>query len=153
MTEEKKRSGCIGKLAKLVGAVVVVGLVYAIFSGDKSDPGSSAPATKPPPPVQEAASLLPYTVIDRTETERIKVSFDLRIDIVDGRLPNEDELGAISKYLIGQEKNHERSFVVFYLPGMEVGAGAFATAHHNPKMEVKILTFMLPEQYKALITE
>tara|TARA_Y100001972_G_scaffold36162_1_gene44709 strand:+ start:10392 stop:10505 length:114 start_codon:yes stop_codon:yes gene_type:complete len=34
---------------------------------------------------------------------------------------------------------YDRSFVVFYLPGMEVDAGGFATAHHNPDLKVVML--------------
>ena len=32
---------------------------------------------------------------------------------------------------------------MIYLPGMQVGAGAFATANHNPNLKVNIMKFML----------
>ncbi|REG86732.1 hypothetical protein DFP81_101297 [Marinomonas pollencensis] len=63
--------------------------------------------------------------------------------MIDGRLPNERELAELSKFLVSKERKHDRSFITFYLPGMEVGAGAYATAHHNPKLKVNIMKFML----------
>ena len=99
----------------------------------------------------ESEKLINYKVINRGEHGNIKLSYDLRVDIVDGRLPTADELEAVSRYLHRKEKRHDRTFVTFYLPGMEVGAGAFATAHHNPNLEVSVLEFMIPDQYKHLL--
>ena len=36
-------------------------------------------------------------------------------------------------------QEYDRTFVLYYLPGMEVGAGAWATSHFNPALEVRIL--------------
>ena len=74
----------------------------------------------------------------------------IQVELVDGRLPNADELGAISTHLV-KASTDERKFVAFYLPGMRAGEGAFATAHHLPKLEVKILEELLPEKYKKLL--
>ena len=35
-------------------------------------------------------------------------------------------------------RNYERTFIEYYLPGMVVGAGAWATTHFNPALEVQI---------------
>jgi len=106
-------------------------------------------------PVQDRtpahAPMIPYTVIERAELGEIKVSYDLRVDLVDGRLPTNDELEAISRHLYEHERTHERTFVLFYLPGMQPGAGAFATAHHDPVLVVRVLGHMLPEKYKHLL--
>lgn len=83
--------------------------------------------------------LIDYTIAHREEFHEFKISFDVRVPLVNGRLPTTDELGAISKHLRSQEKKHDRMFVCFYLPGMKVDSGAFATAHHDPNLEVKIL--------------
>jgi hypothetical protein len=38
------------------------------------------------------------------------------------------------------DKNtYQRTFIGYYLPGMEVGAGSWATTHFNPNLEVEIL--------------
>ena len=107
----------------------------------------STESSSPP----ESGKLIDYTVINRNELGNIKLSYDLRVDLVNGRLPTADELEAVSRYLHRKEKRHDRTFVTFYLPGMEVGAGAFATAHHDPNLEVSILEFMIPDQYKHLL--
>ena len=67
-----------------------------------------------------------------------KVSFDIGVTQVNGKLPTEKQLADISTYLRTQERPHERTFVCFYLPGMEVGAGAWATAHFKPNLKVWI---------------
>lgn len=36
-----------------------------------------------------------------------------------------------------------RIFIDWYLPGMEVGAGAWATTHFEPELQVKIMDWML----------
>ncbi len=43
----------------------------------------------------------------------------------------------------------ERTFILYYLPDMTVGSGAWATSHYNPSLEVKILGATI-EQAKTL---
>ncbi|QEW06339.1 hypothetical protein [Nitrincola iocasae] len=96
---------------------------------------------------------IPFEVIKQDQLGSIKLSLDVQVPLVDGRLPTADELGAVSEHLVATSGKHDRTFVAFYLPGMEVGAGAFATAHHDPEMEVRILDFMLMQypQYLELL--
>lgn len=82
--------------------------------------------------------LIPYKIINREEFLDYKISFDIRVGRVNGKLPTEKQLADISHYLKSKEKPHKRTFVCFYLPDMEVGAGAWATAHHNPDLKVWI---------------
>ena len=100
-------------------------------------------------------SLIPYEVHDRSTLGTQKFSIDLFVDLVDERLPNVGELEAISNSIVQKTGKFERYFVTFYLPGMEVGSGAFATAHHNPDLEVKILEFILMvyPQYQKFVDE
>ena len=87
--------------------------------------------------------MISYKIADREEMRSVKLSLDVRVNLVNGRLPNKQELGVISNYLVSKERRHDRTFVLFYLPGMKIDAGAYATAHHNPKMEVQIMKYML----------
>lgn len=87
--------------------------------------------------------LIPYEILKRSEMGSAKLSLDIEVPLIEERLPTAEEFGAISQHLVEQSSGHERTFISFYLPGMEVGAGAYATAHHNPGMEVKIQKFML----------
>ena len=100
---------------------------------------------------QTESKQIPYTVINREEFLDHKVSYDIMVDVVDGRLPTEDALAAISNSLRSKEQKYERMFVCFYLPEMKVDAGAFATAHHKPTPEpATILWHWLPPKYKKL---
>lgn len=89
--------------------------------------------------------LIQYKIIEKSEMAHYKFSVAIEVPIIEGRLPNEQELGALSKYLVAKEQKHDRSFVSFYLPGMALNAGSYATAHHNPKMEVEITKYMLKQ--------
>lgn len=53
---------------------------------------------------------------------------------------NED-LTVLSNHLYKKHKGKkfERVFICYYLPGMEIDAGAWATGHFDPELEVKIL--------------
>lgn len=93
--------------------------------------------------VFSAETLIPHKILDKSELSTIKLSIDIEVPLVNGRLPNEKEIGALSKYLVAKERKHDRSFISFFLPGMKPGAGAYATAHHNPDMKVNIMKYML----------
>ena len=95
--------------------------------------------------------LIPYTIIKSSEFLSYKSSFDVRVDLVDGRLPTEAELVAISHHLKDSVGPHDRTFVAFYLPDMIVDSGAYATAHHNPNCEFRLFRFFVPEQYIDLL--
>jgi hypothetical protein len=34
---------------------------------------------------------------------------------------------------------YERTFIVYYLPGMEIGSLAWATSHFDPELQVRII--------------
>lgn len=96
--------------------------------------------------------LIDYEIINQEEAGTFKMAYDLRVGLVNGRLPSENELAAISRHLRQQDdRRHERTFVVFYLPGMEIGMGAFATAHHLPDLSVAFYPHHLPEKYRRLL--
>lgn len=97
-------------------------------------------------------AVIPFKVISRSEVRGEKLSFEVRVDLVGSRLPTKDELDAVSAGLV-KGQGHKRKFVGFYLPDMPIDAGYFATAHHLPTMEVKILKFNLPEKYRKLVKE
>lgn len=39
-------------------------------------------------------------------------------------------------------RDFERTFIEYYLPDMKVGAGAWATTHFNPELEVRVYADM-----------
>ncbi|MCK4342810.1 MAG: ABC transporter permease [Phycisphaerae bacterium] len=122
------------------------------------DSGGPRP-TKPPAPAEaehkrpqqaEAQATIPndvtYTIIKKYVLRSIKRSLDVRLN----RKVSEDVLRAIALQLKDSDPNtYDRTFICYYLPGMIVDAGAWATTHFNPNLEVRILGLTVEEE-KAL---
>lgn len=53
---------------------------------------------------------------------------------------SKSELETLAKHIYRKYNlsSYERSFLVYYLPGMTFGAGGWATTHYNPNLEVRI---------------
>ncbi len=86
-----------------------------------------------------------YTVIDATRLRNIKCSLDIRLD----KKVSKDVLRKLALKLRDDEpRNYDRMFINYYLPGMTPGAGAWATSHFNPNLEVKILGLTAEEEKK-----
>ncbi len=171
-----KSRGCLSTLATLSFAFAGLVLVVGYFASD-SVPTSSSSSLQPnkSPIVKQKSSktlmvarsktatsevvvdandeqtnpLIPYRILNHNEVKPYKVSYDVQVDLVDGKLPTEEQLAAISNNLVSFSP-HERKFVGFYLPDMEIDAGYFATAHHLPKLEVKINSWSVPDKYKSI---
>ena len=102
---------------------------------------------------QEDASLIPadvsYLVIDSDIRPGIKRSLDIRLN----KKVSEDVLRAIALELKSNDsRQYDRTFIVYYLRGMTVGAGGWATTHFDPTLEVRILGLTAQEE-QAFVTE
>jgi len=76
-----------------------------------------------------------YSIIDTDIMPGIKRSIDVRLN----KKVSESTLRTIALRLKAQDsRSYERTFICYYLPGMEVDSGAWATTHFNPNLEVKI---------------
>ncbi len=82
--------------------------------------------------------MIEYRVLKECKFLDYKMSYDIEVDLIAGCLPTKEELAEIAVKL--RSKKHERTFVCFYLPGMTLDAGAFATGHHNPELKVRLIT-------------
>jgi hypothetical protein len=62
---------------------------------------------------------------------------------------SEDVLLALAIKLKSQDsRRYDRTFIAYYLPDMEIGAGAWATTHCNPDLTVRVLGLTTkPEKY------
>lgn len=90
-----------------------------------------------------------YTIIDENIVPGIKRSLDIRLN----NKVSEKVLRSIAMKLRNADSNsYERTFIGYYLPGMEVNAGSWATTHFNPDLEVRILGLTV-EQEQALTQE
>jgi hypothetical protein len=96
--------------------------------------------------VRNLSGGLAYSVIDSDMIPGAKLSLDVRLS----RKATEKELAQIARELkVGTQGSYSRAFILHYLPGMKPGAGAWATTHFNPSLQVKILG-MTTEQEQAL---
>ena len=165
----------IKTLIKIIALLAVIGAVSSFFSDgeETTEPNYSETANNvkeaevsassdedisaaPPKGVTKPkVNLIPYTILKTVEDRPYKRSFDVLVDAIqpEYRLPNESELQEISLKLKGNDV--EKTFVSFYLPGMEIGSGAFATAHHDPLLKVQLLASLgivsLPDEYQILL--
>jgi hypothetical protein len=77
-----------------------------------------------------------FSIIDSSTVPGIKRRLDIRLN----RKVSEQTLRTIALKLKAQDSRaYDRTFITYYLPGMAVGAGAWATTHFNPVLEVRIL--------------
>lgn len=86
---------------------------------------------------------VPYTVINETALPGVKRSLDVRLS----EKVSKETLRTLALELKSKDqRDYKRTFIDYYLPGMEVGAGAWATTHFTPDLEVRILGSTVEEQ-------
>ena len=79
---------------------------------------------------------LRYEIINETTSQNQRRSLDVRLS----RKVEAEVLEALAIQLRDQApRRFARTFIVYYLPGMEADAGGWATSHFNPALEVRIL--------------
>jgi hypothetical protein len=77
-----------------------------------------------------------YSIISEKKVPNIKRSLEVRLN----KKVSTEVLETIAYKLMQLDKSrYPRTFIAYYLPDMEVGAGAWATTHFTPNIEVKIL--------------
>ena len=87
----------------------------------------------------------PYSIIDSNTVAGVKRSLNVRLS----KKVSEETLRAIALKLKSQDsQDYDRTFITYYLPGMTVGAGAWATTHFTPELEVRILGLSAEEEKK-----
>lgn len=86
--------------------------------------------------VRNLSSGLTYSVINSDMVPGVKLSLDVRLS----RTATKKELAQIARELKGGTQGiYSRTFIVYYLPGMDPGAGGWATTHFNPSLNIRIL--------------
>jgi hypothetical protein len=91
-------------------------------------------------PLASQASVIPadvsYSIIQAKIVSGIRKSIDVRLN----KKVSEATLRAIALELkSGDSRPYDRTFIVYYLPEMPVGAGGWATTHFDPGLDVRIL--------------
>lgn len=78
-----------------------------------------------------------YDIIKEAKNFPFKMSYDIKID----KRLNKTELNLIKNEVIQKAGQADKVFILFYLPGMELDAGAWAKAHSQE--EIEIMEYML----------
>ncbi len=140
--------------------IAVLILVIAAGCDDGTSPQSTDTSALPrtaapskqntittPPPKQPKATTIPkavsYTIIGKHILPGIKRSLDIRLN----RKVSEGVLKSIALKLKNSDpKSYDRTFIGYYLPGMKVDSGCWATTHFNPNLEVRILGLTVKQE-------
>lgn len=88
-----------------------------------------------------------YRIIKDEHLRNIKRSVDVRLP----RAIGDADLERFAREIYAKDPGYDRTFIVWLLPGMEPGAGAWATTHFNPTLEVRVLGLSV-EDSQSLIT-
>ena len=97
--------------------------------------------------IVSTASDFTYKVIEKEELGTIKLMLTVRLS----KKISEEQLRQLALDLRAKEpKQYDRVFITYYQPGMEVGAGAWATTHFNPNLVVSILGMTAEQEAKIL---
>ncbi len=77
-----------------------------------------------------------FKIISDTSYHQFKRTVEIRIS---DRI-SKDELKELAYKIKSMDRiKYERTFIIYYLPDMEVGHGAWATSHYDPELKVQIL--------------
>ncbi|WP_306640833.1 hypothetical protein [Sanyastnella coralliicola] len=84
-----------------------------------------------------------YRIITQSEVHDLKCTLDIEIS----ERTNYAQLKSIAEEIIDDlPKDYERIFMLYYLPGMKLGTGAWATTHTQKHIQVEFLGLTLDEQ-------
>lgn len=77
-----------------------------------------------------------YSIIDEDQNESLKKT---NINVRLNKKVDDTTLKIIAEELKAERSQFQNLWIFYYLPGMEVGSGAWATTHFSPKLKVQIL--------------
>lgn len=82
-----------------------------------------------------------YRILKEDSFLTYKRSLDIEVQPANTGLPTKLQLTELAKQLYSQYEGekYDRVFICYYLPGMVLNSGAWATSHFNPDLEVRIL--------------
>lgn len=90
-----------------------------------------------------ANDLIDFEVLEESEGVQQELVIDVAVELVDDRLPNKEELATLSQHLLELSKTSKEVLVRYYLPGMPLGAGAYASAKPTRDSDVVIQEWRL----------
>lgn len=140
---KKRQKNQIGIRSSCLIILLVVGGIIAAYVWRDQDSDSRPTSSAHVPGISADVT---YSIIDSDIMPGIKRSLDVRLN----KKVSEGTLRAIALKLKAQDsRSYDRTFICYYLPDMELDAGAWATTHFNPNLDVKILG-LTAEQEESL---
>lgn len=125
------KSEVISKIWKVVFAAIILFVYVPFLYSDwdsridqASNPNTSSNLSATPEQIERV--VIPrYSIIKEEKMPPYKIAYDIRID----EKYSKAELELIRSEILEETGDYERTFILFYLPGMEVDAGAWARGH------------------------
>lgn len=91
-----------------------------------------------------------YDIIGKKVLSKSKISIDVRID----RKVEKPYLTFFAMRIRNSiNKQYDRMFISYYLPGMPIGSGAWATSHFTPELDCRILGSSIEEDNSISVAE
>ena len=152
ITLDYGKTGLIGAVP-LMFALSLVGCSQADPSPPTRQAVQAAPVANPKPnqargaiPIarkpsaKEMEALIPADVSYSVTEADVVPGRKRSLDVLLSRKVSEQVLRAIALKLRAEGRaKYDRTFICFYLPGMKVDSGAWATTHFTPNLDVRIL--------------
>ncbi|MEE9614095.1 MAG: hypothetical protein V3W31_03950 [Thermodesulfobacteriota bacterium] len=93
---------------------------------------------------------LEVVIIEQSTLKKIKRSLGIRLN----QKVSKDVLRVVALELRNSDPiSYERTFIEYYLPGMRINAGVWATTHFNPTLDVKILGLTIEQEQTIMAKE
>jgi len=137
------KSEVISKIWKVIFAVIILFVYVPYLYRDwdsRADRASSSDLSRnlSSTPEQIEKVIIPrYSVIKEEKMPPYKIAYDIRID----QEYSKSELELIRAEILEDTEDYDRTFILFYLPGMKVDAGAWARGHSEDG-GVEIMDYM-----------
>lgn len=95
---------------------------------------AQAPVAPVPPP-SAVVKLPKFEIISANDTPSFdKIVYTVHVGYCEGKIPTREQVAEIGKRIHSTAQNRGKVHIMFYLPDMFVGAGAFATNHFTPEL-------------------
>jgi len=102
-----------------------------------------AEASKQKLSTTKRSSIPKFKIVEDSKKRNIKRSVTVRLE----SKVSKETLSQIAQKIKDADKtNYKRTFILYYLSGMEIGMGAWATTHFNPGLEVRIQGLSLEDE-------
>jgi len=149
------------------GGVILFAIIGWLVYSSYDSPPDTLPSNPPPSNAIPAAPLITsnekilvqnlssqpipsdviYSIISDKDFQQVRRTINVRLN----KKVSKGALKTIATQLKGLERlAFERTFIIYYLPDMKVGSGAWATTYYDPNLVVKILGLTLEAEEKMI---